>query len=64
MVASTITNSEFPGYAKELIVRAEDKFRRPEQSDGEFTYQLIGLAQNDTVSDFNVSVSCVVIDGN
>ena len=49
---------------KELIIRAEDKFRRPEQLNPEFTYQLIGLAQNDSISDFNVSVSCAVIDGN
>jgi hypothetical protein len=48
----------------ELIIRADDKFRRPEQANPSFTYQLLGLAEGDNAADFNVSVFTNVADGN
>ena len=49
---------------KELIIRPDDQFRRPEDANPAFTHQLIGLAENDSPSDFNVTVVSPVPDGN
>ena len=49
---------------KELIIRPDDQFRRPEEINPPFTYQLLGLAPNDSFADFNVSVISPVLDGN
>ena len=49
---------------KELAVRPHDQFRSPTEANPDFTYDLIGLANNDQFSDINVSISDPVPDGN
>ena len=49
---------------KELIIRPNDQFRKPNQVNPPFTVQLIGLAGNDSFNDFNITVNAPVLDGN
>ena len=49
---------------RELTIRPDDQFRRPEEVNPVFTYQLFGLANNDVVADFNVTIEAPVPDGN
>ena len=55
---------EFQILPKELIVRPHNQFRRPDEANPEFTYDLIGLADGDQFSDINVTIVDPVLDGN
>ena len=55
---------EYQILPKELVIRADDQFRRPDELNPDFTYELIGLAENDSPLDINVSISAPVSDGN
>ena len=39
---------EYQILPKELVIRADDQFRRPDELNPDFTYELFGLAENDS----------------
>ena len=55
---------EYQILPKELVIRVDDQFRRPDELNPDFTYELIGLAENDSPLDINVSITTPVSDGN
>ena len=49
---------------KELSIITDDQFRRPEEANPVFSYNVYGLAYDDLESDLNISVITPVGDGN
>ena len=50
--------------SKEVLVKVDDQFRKPTETNPVFTYSINGIVENDNAVDFNISILSPVPDGN